>query len=277
VYTFQSSIHRVSEAGGPPQVLASGLAMPGGIATDGTHVCWTEDSSLSCVPVTGGVAPKVVSSALAGASALVLLGGTAYVVENPLSASGSLVGVSLADGSTTPLESNAVFPAVPVTDGTSLYFLMAALAPCNASDRSDGCIDNQVMRFTPGDAAPTQFSTVRGGVHAYAVGGGEMYVSLEDYSAGGTIEGVMERVPLSGASPTSLATTASYYPWLAVSSASVDWSSSDGVGWSTPLPGGGATQMASPGVMQLAGDLQGGTFAIVIGPEGDAALVAVGK
>ena len=258
-------------------MVASGIGQPQGLATDGTNVYWTDGkTSLLKVSANGGgegAAPATVTSALSSPTAFVLAGRTAYVT-NQAFLSSTVTSVDLDTGATTAVP---VPPGVSATatDGTTLYYAATVLGCADAGL----CLTSLIMRYAPGDTAPTQVATPPAYLDDFVVNAPDIYVAVRSGSEDQSPDDVLS-MPVDGGTSVTLASTVGVSVQFALTSGSVYWT--DGVTvWSIPRGGGAVTVVHSQDATQpvrvslLAGDT-GGAFAIVNTDSGDTALVPMG-
>ena len=118
-----ASVMSIPVGGGTPATLASSGINPGSIATDGTHIYWSNWSNLtgsriSKIPVGGG-SPTVLAQSDGIEEEMVIDATHAYWVET----AGQVKKVPLTGGAVVTLATGQAFPMYIAVDATSVYWL----------------------------------------------------------------------------------------------------------------------------------------------------------
>jgi hypothetical protein len=221
------TIQRMPESGGDIATLTTLAAAPGGLASDGTDVFWTDPAhgAVLSVPVTGvasGASPAVIVSNLAGPSQIVVASGALFVAQS----SPQAALVRIAPGEAKPIDqaaSKAVVLSL-VSDGTNAYAALGLLTACAQ------CAEEQIESIGPGSTTPTILTTAVSNVVFLAVDGRNLLAALPSPQAtdAGPDPWEIVRLPATGGDPAVVVPQAEDVRGLAAASGSVYWSSADG-------------------------------------------------
>jgi hypothetical protein len=247
------SIQRVAQTGGTPEPLVDGIGDPGGLASDGTTLYWTDfyGGSLLAAPLAGasGAAPAVLATGLTSPRDVVVAGPVVFVVEELGFGSNRLVSVALAGGApTTVSPESAGWLSALAGDGTAAYFVLVDDAGFCLGTSPCAC---RLMRYSAGDAAPRQLVELPKQLIALpqqlafdvAVSGGNVYLDPESFADGQPNGQAITKVSTRGTSATTVAPFVGLVTGLAATpSGAVYWGDSDGL-WTVPAAGGPAMQL----------------------------------
>lgn len=130
----QGEVMAAPLAGGPPWTVAAEQAGPGGIATDGRAVYWTDDGSgrVMAAALPGG-SPTVLASGQQGPGDIAVDGASVYWVNFT---SGTVMKAPLGGGDPVTLASGQNEPGAIAVDGSSVYW-------------TDATGEGRLMKLTP--------------------------------------------------------------------------------------------------------------------------------
>jgi hypothetical protein len=253
--TIDGRVMKVPVNGGTPTLLASGQDFPSSIRVNATGVYWTTwypgceepyvpgSASVMRAPPDGSKTGTVISAGFPGSySTFVRHFGD--IAVDPVSVywasksdargdslNGSILRVSLLDGSSTTLATEQWRPYQIAVDGSSVYWVNAGSAKLTGGGTS-------LMRMPLGGGAITTLDASASGRGGIVLSGTHVYWTSGD--------GTVMRMPLEGGAPVTLASGQPDPADIAVDAASVYWTNrGDGTVMKSPLEGGTPTTLAS--------------------------------
>jgi hypothetical protein len=272
-YDYVAPVMQLTQSGGTPVSLASSLDNGSGIALDATHVYWTtigtaaksyNDGTVMKAPKGGGGAPVTLATGVPDPwGPIVVAHATVYWADGGGGA-GAISSVPSGGGEVRSLVSATIMPIAIAVDATNVYW---------TDDSAPGVLKVPVSGGTPTTLAS---GTVPQGIAIDATS-----VYWADSGAGATFEscagigtvtsnGTITKVPLSGGTPTTLASGRLCPFNIVVDGTSVYWSEGMGNGgislMKVPLGGGAPVTLASS-VGSVAGLAVGATSLYFTDPE----------